>query len=48
LQRRRDRLGAALFTAFQEKPRHLLNEQRHAARARGNVIKHDRVLSSDE
>ena len=40
LQRRRDRLDAALLAALQQEPRHLLDEQRHAAGARGDII-HD-------
>ena len=40
LQRRRDRLDAALLAALQQKPRHFLDEQRHAAGARGDVLDH--------
>ena len=40
LQRRRDGLDAALLAALQQKPRHLLDEQRHAAGARGDVVHH--------
>ena len=50
LQRRRDRLDAALLTALQKQPRHLLDEQRHAAGARGDVVDHllrQRVAGGD-
>ena len=41
LQRRRNRLDAAPdFAAFQEKPRHLLDEQRYPARTLGDAIDH--------
>jgi hypothetical protein len=41
LQRRRNRLDAATsLAALQQKPRHFLDEQRHAASPRGDVLHH--------
>ena len=51
LQRRRNRLDATPdFAAFQEKPRHLLDEQRYPARTLGDAIDHvlrQSMLGSD-
>ena len=38
LERRRDRLHAALIAALEQEPRHLLDEQRHAAGARVDAL----------
>ena len=40
LQRRRNRVHTALLATLQQKPRHFLDEQRHAASAGGDVL-HD-------
>jgi hypothetical protein len=39
-QSRRDRLRAPLFAALEKQARHLLDEQRHAARALANALDH--------
>ena len=40
LQCRWDSLGAALLAALQQKPRHFLDEQRHAASSLGHTLDH--------